>query len=644
MKRKLFLFMTVFCLFSTLFIHADIKYGDINNDAQIGISDLILLAKYMSNKANVSTVNVSASDCFWDGKINGEDLLILIKYIAGEVKELPVGNPASTATTSVTTNTTATSPTASVTSTTTKSTTATSTTTAVASTTTTTATFTSTTTTTATFTSTTTKTTTASAPPTATTTGVTDKSDYEMQVVILVNEERAKEGLPPLKCAVRLDNAADIRVNEQITLFSHTRPDGSSWFTVFEQTGIDYYSAAENIAQGQKTPQEVVDAWMNSDGHRANILDPDFTHIGVGFAENSWVQLFVDADLTDEYSPSAVITTTTTLNYTTTTVYETTTTTVAVSQVDIYRHVNGSWFEAALQVIDERAGLTLNKNTSVSIGITPISGTILAQANGTFNSVSSSATRFDIDFNNYYVDYDTIIPNIDGLMPEFSAIMPMDTVFAHEVTHGLCYMNMTYSTLMSIPEWYFEGICESVIGNNRLYDYPPDDNYSMKWGNTSYTGVQTWEIAHDMIAALKETTADTSIYYTGYLLCSWLDNYGSYAGEFTADNGGRIKDLNSALSRGLTFSNACKAVFGKTSAELLGEFKAASAAVNNYDEWVLWLDEDLNIQCNDGLQDALCNIDAPLTDIVPNLGEPKDISENDVIEYKGVYITLNWIF
>ena len=82
-------------------------------------------------------------------------------------------------------------------------------------------------------------------------------------------------------------------------LFSslHTRPDGTSCFTVLDQNGINYFSAGENIAMGYPTSESVVNGWMNSSGHKANILNSSFTHIGVGcYEENGyyyWVQLFI---------------------------------------------------------------------------------------------------------------------------------------------------------------------------------------------------------------------------------------------------------------------------------------------------------------------------------------------------------------
>lgn len=114
-------------------------------------------------------------------------------------------------------------------------------------------------------------------------------------VVELVNRERAKEGLSALSTNDDLMAAAQIRATELRTLFAHDRPDGSSCFTVLEEVGLPYMTAGENIAMGYPSPERVVEGWMNSPGHRANILNEYFTAIGVGYDENGrcWVQLFV---------------------------------------------------------------------------------------------------------------------------------------------------------------------------------------------------------------------------------------------------------------------------------------------------------------------------------------------------------------
>lgn len=124
-----------------------------------------------------------------------------------------------------------------------------------------------------------------------------DQHAYIKEVVDLVNAERAKEGLAPLTIDTKVQAAAQIRAMECEQLFSHTRPNGSSFATALKEQNVSYRNAGENIAWGQKTPQEVVTAWMNSAGHRANIMNKNFTTIGVGYYENArgtdyWCQLF----------------------------------------------------------------------------------------------------------------------------------------------------------------------------------------------------------------------------------------------------------------------------------------------------------------------------------------------------------------
>lgn len=125
----------------------------------------------------------------------------------------------------------------------------------------------------------------------------TTQSGYAQQVVQLVNAERQKQGLTALKIDTTVQKAAQVRATEQAQSFSHTRPNGTSCFTALTEQGITYRSAGENIAYGQSTPQEVMNAWMNSEGHRANILSEKFTTIGVGYTvingQSYWAQMFI---------------------------------------------------------------------------------------------------------------------------------------------------------------------------------------------------------------------------------------------------------------------------------------------------------------------------------------------------------------
>ena len=121
---------------------------------------------------------------------------------------------------------------------------------------------------------------------------------FANQVVKLVNEERAKAGLSPLSVNSKAANAAQTRAREIEKSFSHTRPDGSSFNTALTEAGVSFRGAGENIAYGQTTPQQVMEGWMNSSGHRANILNANYTSIGVGHYKNGagvdyWTQLFI---------------------------------------------------------------------------------------------------------------------------------------------------------------------------------------------------------------------------------------------------------------------------------------------------------------------------------------------------------------
>ena len=120
---------------------------------------------------------------------------------------------------------------------------------------------------------------------------------YEKEVVRLVNIERTSRGLSTLEHDWELSRVARYKSQDMKdnNYFSHTSPTYGSPFQMMKSFGITYRSAGENIAKGQRTPQEVVTAWMNSSGHRANILNSSFTHIGVGYVDSGkyWTQMFV---------------------------------------------------------------------------------------------------------------------------------------------------------------------------------------------------------------------------------------------------------------------------------------------------------------------------------------------------------------
>lgn len=122
-------------------------------------------------------------------------------------------------------------------------------------------------------------------------------TSYEQEVIRLVNEIRAENGLKALTYDWELSRVAryksqDMKDNKY---FSHTSPVYGTPFQMIKNFGISYRSAGENIAKGYSTPQAVVNGWMNSSGHRANILNANYTHIGVGYVAggNYWTQMFI---------------------------------------------------------------------------------------------------------------------------------------------------------------------------------------------------------------------------------------------------------------------------------------------------------------------------------------------------------------
>lgn len=135
------------------------------------------------------------------------------------------------------------------------------------------------------------------APPTENVSGL---SAMEMEVVRLVNIERQKAGLPNFRASSELSNVArakskDMAVNNY---FSHTSPTYGSPFEMMKSFGISYRTAGENIAKGYSSASSVVRGWMNSQGHRDNILNPSFNTIGVGAYNGNgstyWTQMFTN--------------------------------------------------------------------------------------------------------------------------------------------------------------------------------------------------------------------------------------------------------------------------------------------------------------------------------------------------------------
>ncbi len=120
---------------------------------------------------------------------------------------------------------------------------------------------------------------------------------FENEVIRLVNEARVKNGLKALKANWELSRVARYKSQDMVDqrYFSHNSPTYGTPFQMIKAFGLSYRSAGENIAYGQRTPQQVFDTWMNSSGHRANILNSSYTQIGVGYVAkgNYWTQMFI---------------------------------------------------------------------------------------------------------------------------------------------------------------------------------------------------------------------------------------------------------------------------------------------------------------------------------------------------------------
>jgi uncharacterized YkwD family protein/spore coat assembly protein SafA len=129
---------------------------------------------------------------------------------------------------------------------------------------------------------------------------LTGVKSIESQVIQLVNQERAAHGLKALKANWQLSRVARIKSEDMRVqgYFSHTSPTYGSPFDMIRAFQIDFRTAGENIAAGQSTAKQVMESWMNSPGHRQNILNADFTELGVGYASGGsqrhyWTQMFI---------------------------------------------------------------------------------------------------------------------------------------------------------------------------------------------------------------------------------------------------------------------------------------------------------------------------------------------------------------
>lgn len=120
-------------------------------------------------------------------------------------------------------------------------------------------------------------------------------SEFEREVLTLVNKERERIGVSPVELSNPLGYVAHLKAEDMVDhdYFSHESPTFGSPFEMMREFGISFSAAGENIAAGHTSPEMVVEAWMNSPGHKKNILSASYTHLGVGYERNYWVQMFI---------------------------------------------------------------------------------------------------------------------------------------------------------------------------------------------------------------------------------------------------------------------------------------------------------------------------------------------------------------
>ncbi len=277
MKKISALIISIVILLSSIPVvfGATNSYGDIDGNGKIDIIDATAVQRFIAKMISMDIDSVSSADVDGDGKVSVMDCTSIQQYVAKVIGCFPCQKGTSAEPTEATYNVNTDSmlkPAPSQGDTTAPNVTETQ-------------------------------------PPTVVETQepTVDKEQYcrqlEEEILRLVNVEREKEGLEPVAFAEDYYDCALVRVNECRCkeTFSHTRPDGRKWSTVFDDLSAPkYWQAGENIALNFQTAEEVVEAWMNSPGHRANILHAEFDYLAVGVAETAEyedyyvaVQLFI---------------------------------------------------------------------------------------------------------------------------------------------------------------------------------------------------------------------------------------------------------------------------------------------------------------------------------------------------------------
>lgn len=251
-KSKKYLSLITACViacssaFVGAFAQSDRPFGDANLDNNTSITDVTYIQKHIAEILTMSEESLEIADVNGDGSVTIADATMIQKYIAG-IDPLKPTEPITDPPTTVPPTT---APVTTV------------------------------------------------PPTTAPPTEQEIIKQYKQEILKTVNQERAKNNLPALTASSSLEKVADLRAKEITKVFDHTRPNGTSCFTAVKEAGISYMACGENIANGYSAPSSVMKAWMDSEGHRKNILNTKYHKLGVGICKYNnkyyWVQIFTD--------------------------------------------------------------------------------------------------------------------------------------------------------------------------------------------------------------------------------------------------------------------------------------------------------------------------------------------------------------
>ena len=385
-----------------------------------------------------------------------------------------------------------------------------------------------------------------------TVTGIQDY-DYVNKVVQSVNHERTVAGLNTLVLDKDLTERAMIRAAEIYDLFSHTRPDGTPCFTVLN--GLYYSLAAENIAEGQTTAFNVMEAWMNSTGHRANILNKDVKAIGVGHinvnGRNYWVQLFSD-NPQDIFTKTGINYTSITFNKDDTDLDNLDNIIKDTFDIDVNSTINLDNNNKTKNILKSSREVIINDYSKVEIPITSYTFTSLntsvatVDSNGLVSAVGNGNTTIRVVYNDKQYDFKVNV-NIDEEPRLFNDVKKSDWfysavkyVYENNIIKG--YTNGNFGPNDKLTRAMIVTILHrmekehNVSTNNKFSDV----------GSSWYTNAINWASQNKIVMGYGDGTFKPNNNITRQDLMVILYRYAKYKGkDMTANTDiSNYKDYN----------------------------------------------------------------------------------------------------